>query len=322
MKAGSKGVNGGTNRVMYYHADASPMGGHLTHPKELVLSAKGSVSLGQAGGHAASKVKNFRPHPEVSTGTAYSVAKGGVNAETGNWTTVVTSTVEDLKLFDVVTADRIVANLSIEHPRRGDYPCVCFDGCVFENLRIAGKPVTLDLDLALLTAKQHDFPDVPWPEVPGFVKRAVAQNAKIVRDAEAPAPLRSRYAWMSQKSQRTQKGYIACSLVAGVQGTVPGSTFGHVVRVPGFGDLFLGELIVDARSFHLNMLRAEMGGNGNNSPANGSTAKSGKTPRGAVNGGKANGKVALQARAGDDPPTAPVGNFSFASTRGNGLPSP
>ena len=63
---------------------------------------------------------------------------------------------------------------------------------------------------------------------------------------------------------------LECSVVNGVKGA-PGKPFGHVIDLPHFGKIFLGELQVerepgepskgkyDAYTFHLTMIRLEMG---------------------------------------------------------------
>lgn len=276
-------MNASTERVLYYHADASPIGGYLTHPYEAPIQSQASVSLSQAGGHAAARSESFHLDNLVRVGPHYSQVAGSVQKKTGNWTTLVTSVVEDLNVLEVVTADRIVSRIAIEHPRADGeyYPKVVFVGTQFENLRIAGRSVKPEIDLNLLSAPEPDhsqrsvmegdilppeyaprgieFPDRPWNEVGAFVHRAVDQAERIVGNKGAPAWLKRRYEWMLSAEARAKKGYVLSSLVNDVPGAAPGSSFGHIVHVPGFGNIFLGELIVDQASFGLTMLRIEMG---------------------------------------------------------------
>jgi hypothetical protein len=39
----------------------------------------------------------------------------------------------------------------------------------------------------------------------------------------------------------------------------PGRPFGNALEVPGLGRLFLGELLVDCKSYQLTMVRMELG---------------------------------------------------------------
>jgi hypothetical protein len=72
-------------------------------------------------------------------------------------------------------------------------------------------------------------------------------------------------------------------LVNSVERIAPGTSYGHIVEVPGFGKVSLAKPIVD-RAFHLTMIEADArssgGGtvngpiamaNGNNGPSNGGT---------------------------------------------------
>src|SRR5947199_10753221 len=104
------------NRVFYFHANASPIGGHFTKPKETIVHSHGSSSLAQAGGHVSSHAEKFQ-HPDklVSFKKAYSEIHGMVS-QTGSWTTVVTSIVEDLNVLDRGKADRVLATLAGEPP--------------------------------------------------------------------------------------------------------------------------------------------------------------------------------------------------------------
>ncbi|NYF78048.1 hypothetical protein [Granulicella arctica] len=274
-------MNASNERVFYYHADASPLGGYLTHPFESVLPTHASVSLSQAGGHVAARAENIRLDDLISCGAAYSQISGSVQPITRNWTTLVTAVVEDLNVLEIVTADRIVSRLAIEHPRDGYYPKVSVVGSQYENLRIGGRSVTPTVDLDLFSAPVADqkprfavegdmlpaeaapssigFPDRPWPDVGSFTRRAVEQNERMTSATGVPTWLKRRYEWMESAEARSRKGYALCSLVQEVHGTAPGSTFGHIVHVPGLGNVFLGELVVAPSSFSLTMLRIEMG---------------------------------------------------------------
>jgi hypothetical protein len=297
-------MSSSNERVMYYHGDATPIGGFLTHPFESILETQASVSLGQAGGHSATRHEEFKLDELIRSGAHYSQVTGSVEKTNGNWTTLITSVVENLNVLEVVTADRIVSRISLEHPRAEGkyYPKISFAGTQFENLRINGQVVDVVTDLNLLSspdAKQVppsgkegdmlsdkaapeviEFPDVPWPDVPSFILKAVAQSTAILSpEVGAPEWLKRRYEWMLDPAARARKGYIACSLVTAARGTGSNPAYGHVVAVEGFGNIFLGELIVSQQSFHATMLRIELG-------------------------------------------CSATGNVSFASARGNGFPMP
>ena len=253
------------SRVFYYHADASPFGGHITHPVEKLITAQAPTSLAQAGGHATSQVGPFQLDDIVSGQAAYSEIFGSINKTNGAWTTLVTSVVEGLNVLEVVTADRVVSRLSVEHPLVGDNPRVSFMGCQFENLRIAGEKVNPVMNLGLLATPAGHFPDTPFTEDRNFIGKAIEQNKRMLGTQGAPEWLAARYGWINSEEARRKKGYVLCSLVEQVEGIKHATGYGHIVNVPGFGNVFLGEMTVSQGVFGLTMIRIEMGcaGDGN-----------------------------------------------------------
>jgi hypothetical protein len=247
------------NRVFYYHADASPFGGHITHPVDTVIPAHGSSSLSQAGGHASGSMGSFRLDDIASHEGTHSKIYGAVHKTTGDWTTTVTSVVEGLNVLDVVKADRVVSKLVVTHPAAGYHPRVSFVGSHFENLSIAGVKVNPVLDHNLLTLPKNKFPSAPFTEDKTFMDRAIGQSQKMMKAKSAPAWVPARYGWVNSEKERRKKGYVLCSLVEEVEGAKPGSWFGHAIHVPGFGNIFLGEVAVAHGHFRLTMIRMEMG---------------------------------------------------------------
>ena len=253
-------MNASKGRVFYYHADASPIGGRFTLPIEQVVPSHGSSSLGQAGGYAASSVSSYRLGSLVSFKHAYSEIRGEKDRTSGSWTTRVTSIVEGLNVLDTVMADHVVATLVVEHPSNGGHPRVSFAGSRFENLCIKGVKVTPVLNKSLISPHQEgQFPAMAVADDGNFTSRAIGQIQKVTKAKGAPNWLQERYAWVQSNQTLKQKGCVLCSLVDEVQGAKPGSSFGHVVQVPDFGNIFLSELVTDRHAFRLTMIRMEMG---------------------------------------------------------------
>jgi hypothetical protein len=251
-----------TKRVFHYHADASPLGGHITHPIENIIHTQASTSLAQAGGHAESRIESYRLDNSVTvtSGPAYSHATGVLNKTTGTWTTLVTSVVENLNVLEVVTADRIVSKLHVEYPVEGDHPRITTIGSKFVNLRVNGESINpvLDIDL-LMSESTNEFPEKHLMEEKVFNNKVSSHYKKIGETKGAPAWLAARHASMKSPESRKKKGYVLCSLVGELQGAKPGTSFGHVLHVPGFGNIFFGELVVAPNSYRLTMMRIEMG---------------------------------------------------------------
>jgi hypothetical protein len=248
------------NRVFYFHANASPIGGHFTKPKETIVQSHGSSSLAQAGGHVSSYADKFE-HPDklVSFKKAYSEIHGMVS-ETGSWTTVVTSVVEGLNVLDMVKADRVIATLTVEHPSTGGIAKASVVGSEFKNLTIDGVKVNPLIGKKVLPLhKEGKFPGRAIIEDEDFLARAISQSQKVTNAKGAPDWMLARYGWVQSKTSRRRKGYVQCSLVDRIQGAKSGSSFGHVMHVPDFGNIFLGELLTSHHAFRLTMIRLEMG---------------------------------------------------------------
>jgi hypothetical protein len=254
-------------RVFHYHADANALGGVLTHPYKTVITTAANSSLANAGGHNTSPSVPYQLEHVISCKTAYTNTTGG--EENGHWGTVTTAVVEGVNLLEVLTADKIVAQISTTHSKVGNNRTVSFVGSQFVGLRINGHSVEPVLD-------RHPFPPklarngsakngkAARSEVSSFHhkdvrKLAADQSRKVTGHPHAPDWAKHRYGWLQSVNEIDSRGHLLCSLVKEVRGSEPEDTFGHVIHVPGFGNIFLAEVTVFDGAFHLTMVRAEMG---------------------------------------------------------------
>jgi hypothetical protein len=254
-------MNASTERQHYYHADASPVGGHITHPFEKIISTEASSSLAQAGGHVSGIHESYRLDPIVSAQKAYSNITGAKNNTTGNWTSLTTSVVEYLNVLEVVTADRIVARLAVEHPAVGYTPRVSFVGVQFNNLRVNGHVVHPKLNLHLLESEHGKFPKKPHMKDDKFIKKVAEHGSRITEAKDAPEWAKTRYGWIGKAAEHEKRGHVLCSLVEEIK-IEDGhgmKTYGHMIEVPDFGTIFFGELTVHHGLFQLTMMRMELG---------------------------------------------------------------
>jgi len=254
-------------RVHYYHADATALGGRIKAPFEQLIPVQAPLSLPPVGGYAATRVERFRLEAILSFEAAYTQLAGSVSHKTGGWTTLVTAAVEGLNVLDVITADRLVAQIATEHPLVGYRPTVTFVGTRFENLRIGGHLVEPVLDLDLCNPQEGDegarqgstFDDKSFLAAASEQYRRMSDLPKWVKGKKIPAWVSERYSWDNSEAKRSEKGMVLCSLVNQVNGEFPGTPFGHVLEIPEIGKVFLGELIVDHNSYRIIMMRLELG---------------------------------------------------------------
>ena len=137
-------------KVFYYHADSNSLGGFIEAPFEAIVPDASSISLPPVGGYVThhSEVLNFKEI--VSFRSAYTRVSGRAIAEDGPWSTLATSVVEGLNILEIVTAERVVSQISVEHPREGGAASISFAGSHFEGLRIGGSEVRPRLNSRLM----------------------------------------------------------------------------------------------------------------------------------------------------------------------------
>lgn len=224
------------------------------------------VRLPEQGGYFSKRSEKFRIEEIVSCSSAYTHVAGNRDTKVDHgWNTLTTSVVEGLNILEVVTADRVVSQVSTDHPLEGYVPAVTFLGTRFENLRIAGHPVQLQMGLDILGKKPNS--DAPYTDDPGFIQRVAQQRERIHAYQNLPSGLLERYNRLPSTAERQES--IECSLVNQVEGSYPGRSYGHVIDVPHFGKIYLATLRLDQSDFvngtpkrttiSLTMIEFEMG---------------------------------------------------------------
>lgn len=238
----------GENEKHIYHAEATILEGHLRLPlvQDIIPQAPAKI-LSEKGGYIAQQVEDYWLESVISFKHAYTQAAGNQDEKPRRGlTTLSTTVIEGLQVLEVLTADRVVGQIITEHPRDGYVPHISFLGTRFENLRIAGHPVKLDLDLELLGSRPED--DGAYTRDPGFIGRVSSQYDRILGHQELPGELRERYSQFS--SDLGSKDEVECSLVNHADGSYPGPSFGHVIKIPNFGTITLAKLTVKHEEPH------------------------------------------------------------------------
>jgi hypothetical protein len=238
-------------RVYHYNAHGHGLSARFERPVQHLIEVQAASSLPIIGGHGNARVNSFQFQEFVSFKAAYSHVSGSKKVEDGTYTTLATATVEGLNILDIVTADRVVARLATQHPTDSQEPQVVVLGSKFENLRIAGCPVEVELN--------HEF----FLRLDTFegIRKELASNTDFRKIAEDPFQTGQK-----QKVPPDPQGVFLCSLVKDMGTTCPGvKRQGHAFIVPQFGKVFVAEMLAKHGSRTLTMLRLEMG-----SPVSGS----------------------------------------------------
>jgi hypothetical protein len=256
------------NVVHNYYAEANVLFADLTEPLKEKIRAQAPVKLPKDGQYQFRQADPFHFEGILSYKGGYTQVAGHPSTKSVGFATLATSVLEGLNVLDVVTADRVVAQISTVHPiyGKGQVPSVTFLGTRFDNLRIDGHRVEVDRDPDILGPKPVD--DESYFDNRGVVDRIAQQYDRIARAKELPDWAAEQYP--KGRPARNGNHELQCSLINSVAGS-PGKSFGHVIDLPHFGRIFLGELkverepgnpskgIYDAYKFRLTMIRMQMG---------------------------------------------------------------
>jgi hypothetical protein len=243
-------------RVHYFHAEAHVFEAELQHPLKGDIKPQNHVKLLPEGGYILEHIKDYRADNVVTFKSAHTHVAGHRSPKKEHgWITLSTSVIEQLNVLEVVTADRVVAQTSTEHPLVGHVPTVTFLGTRFENLRIAGIPVHLTLKFPLTTLAPQG-PDVTY-----------LSDAKFLREmgsSESFPNVQSQ--WETYLKDRKEDGKDDLRPTARASGTLAYDVSlgdqkipGNVITVPEFGKIFLAELAVECDTFQLTMIRLDLG---------------------------------------------------------------
>ena len=283
MAATKRPGNAGSVKPSHdYHAEAHALSGHLIHPiKQTIKQQAPSVLRGRQDKHTAHCVENYSLKNLIAFDLGHTRVSGNRNPKTNGWVTLSTSAVRELNIFEVITADRVVAQASTDHAYpnekdNGHVPHVTFLGTQFDDLRVSGFPVAVKLNLNFIGKKPEN--NKSYLQEREFLQRARNQ-VKIVVDApDLPKNIKDKYSErlkiiedLLRSLDEGGKGddkpvVITCSLVESI-GPIPilgAKVAGNVIFIPNFGCVELAVVEVKSspalgNSFYLNMLDMTMG---------------------------------------------------------------
>lgn len=251
-----------TSRVHYYHGEACGFGGVFQSPIQQTIAPQAPLSLPPSGGYGSVTTENFQLENLIKYTMASTSVSGQLQSE--GWVTTVATTVENLNVMGILTADTLSAQISTVHPLDGDNPTVSFVGTTINNLQISGVPlkVTLGLNIcAQADMAKNGFPADPCVNDEGFLAQVAAQYQNITAGKGVPSWIPAFYDPANLEDEEC--GSVLCSVVSGVSGgsaSSPFTSYGNILVVPTLGNVFLGELLVDCKSYRLSALRLELSG--------------------------------------------------------------
>jgi len=271
----------------HYHAEAHVLSGELKHPVNEPIEHHARVTLEEKSDrdhHFVQSVTETTHKGVISFKAGHSRVSGSQikkkdlwgNDHSG-WVTLSTSVIEGLNVLEVITADRVVAQVSTEHAMKdGHVPKVTFLGTRFENLCVCGYPVEVELDLGLCGANPPKS-DRPYPEDRGFLTRVARQLHRIANAKGLPEDLEKQYdakivnidalkkrANGRSKGNSNASSKVECSLIKSIgRIPIPGvKLFGNIIFIPDFGTVSLAEVevVTEAPSYDRTSLQKPRGG--------------------------------------------------------------
>jgi len=244
-----------------YHAEAHVLSGHLRRPVEQKIEQHAPVAIqDRRGGHLTRLAEEVSIEGLISFTKGKTRVSGSRSLKTNGWVTLSTSILEGLNVFEIITADRIVSQVSTEHPfENGHVPHVTFLGTKFTNLQVSGFPLKLTLDFGICGKKPDG--DSSYLEDPGFLNGVKAQAERISKADGLPKEIKDQYHERLTRiddlirscndGKQSRREPITCSLVQSIgEIPIPGvQSFGHILMIPEFGIVSLGEVEVGERVY-------------------------------------------------------------------------
>ncbi len=133
-----------SGRRFLYHAHGSAIGGSITQPFKADIASSSATSLPIIGGFASAKEGAYQLKDVISYQSAHTYVSG-IQTDDGAYNSVVTCVIEGLNILHVITADAIIGRVSSNH-KDGEQAEIIPLGSSFENLKIAGQPLQVDLN--------------------------------------------------------------------------------------------------------------------------------------------------------------------------------
>lgn len=252
-----------------YHAEAELLSGKIEQPIKQPIKPIGQVVLQNTrsqslrtqsvGETNIEGLISFKSGHTRVIGTQLDYKKDIFGTDHSGWATQATAVLEGYSVLDLVTVDRVVAQVTTDHaPRNGnesapypDVPSVSFLGSTFGNLRIGGFPVEVELDLNFCPPKPASGKPHLLDESFGnsIQQRLDDFRKEIGDDRETSGALEEGYQTFLSKedAEGGRKGYPKrrCSLVKKIKLPIPipgVKVFGNLIFIPGFGVVSLAEV--------------------------------------------------------------------------------
>lgn len=255
-------------RRFVFRGSATPAGGRISRPKELVIETSGASALTVTGGRSRGQVGRARFGEFASFQSASTLAEGlfddraktreltlrRVAEESLTTTTTVRAEVRQVVVGSApaLRVEHLRAALVARSPGASGEPSIKTAELRIAGVSIGGHALLVELDTELFERQDT--------------------RAKLLTAVDKPAIVRKHGASLLLSGPAAQQrrrllvqadGTIYASVVKEIRWKgkpYPGATIDHhVVVVPNLGRIYFGEIFIDAISRRLTMLRLALG---------------------------------------------------------------
>jgi hypothetical protein len=253
-----------------FKGSAYAASGVITTPFSEVIEVQAPAALAEFGGFGSSSVSDFRHREILRFDRAHSEVTGSrthIGEQGETYSTLVRSTVEGLNILGIVMADKVVAHqvTTYRTAEREPENSVTLAGSHFENLKIAGVRLDVDMNTAVLDKySQHKNFVRAWGDAPvkDLFGNAGLRAAYAAAPNEVKAYLAEPPAADAAAMPQNAHGQSTVSIVKGVRPVNQNNaleSYGHVIHIEGFGTIRLGEVHICRHTRALTMIHIHFG---------------------------------------------------------------
>jgi hypothetical protein len=235
----------------------------LQAPVEKFVPTEAPVSLPGVGGFASARSEGFTFQEIVSCSAANTHVTSADHAADGSATLLVTSVVEGLNILEVFSAERIVVQMNINVSGATGQISVTPLGSTFEGVKVAGFPCQIKLAEGLQhldRTPEGRSRSLTWSDVRHIGRaqaKALLSSVKSHREDDVYQWAERKYGWVIPEP--TGPGTAMCSIVESIETEAPVHVHGHIIEIPHFGRISLGELAVSPKRAQLTGVRGDLG---------------------------------------------------------------
>lgn len=248
-------------RRFVFRGNAVAAAGHIHFPKEQMIATQGVSSLSTNGGLSESSMGRSQKSEHFAFESSHTRARGALDAKSQRNMTSVSATVKGVNVTGRLRCESLTATLTSSEGEGERQPAIIPEGSSIQGMFLDDYPVTVSLDVALFThMNTKERLSHAYEKDDTFFLRYGKRFLSAGKTGSKPGFFSSIFGRRRRREIPEMKGNVVCSLVSEVFCDHPEIKIdGHKIYLPGFGRIFLGELLITDFSRRLTMARVQLG---------------------------------------------------------------